>query len=223
MKMTIKAVAAGALLALQRRGCPCRRSVPHNTMRVGMYYVHYHSRADDISGPYVPNGLNFSVNDVETLYLAYVRRLSEHFDVEFAAGDPPLTKTEGRGPATLGSVPYNGQVISTASGSRRHCFSITSSWTSPMRGVRTSASASTTPISMIVDRLRPVTQSAVARPRFRCPCQWGPRHGGHELSPARPLESVSVLLDVRGQKQADRGHGRCNAHFGDQLSDRGHS
>ena len=33
---------------------------------------------------------------------------------ELAFGYPPLTKTEGRGPATLGSVPYNGQTISTA-------------------------------------------------------------------------------------------------------------
>jgi outer membrane protein len=43
-----------------------------------------------------------------------VRRISVHFDVELAAGYPPLTKTDGHGPATLGSVPYNGQVISTA-------------------------------------------------------------------------------------------------------------
>jgi outer membrane protein len=79
-----------------------------------MYYIQYHANADDLSGPYVPTGLNLSVNDVETLYLAYVRRLSEHFDLELAAGYPPLTKTEGRGPAQIGSVPYNGQVLVTA-------------------------------------------------------------------------------------------------------------
>jgi outer membrane protein len=113
MSTTIKAAAAGALLALAV--CVAHAdSVPENTIRIGVYYVHYHSSADDLSGPYVPTGLNLSVNDVETLYLAYVRRLSEHFDLELAAGWPPLTKTEGRGPATLGSVPYNGQVISTA-------------------------------------------------------------------------------------------------------------
>src|SRR6185312_13044770 len=85
-----------------------------NTVRLGMYFVHFEANADDITGPYVPPGLNVHVNNVETLYFAYVRTLSTHFNVEFAFGYPPLTKTEGRGPATLGSVPYNGQVISTA-------------------------------------------------------------------------------------------------------------
>jgi outer membrane protein len=89
-------------------------TAPDNTIRVGMYYIQYHSTADDVSGPYVPSGLNLHVQAVETLYLAYVRRLSEHFDLELAAGAPPTTKTEGRGPATIGSVPYNGQVIVTA-------------------------------------------------------------------------------------------------------------
>ena len=114
MSMTKKAAAASALLALSLSIAHADDGVPSNTVRVGLYYVHYHTSADDISGPYVPTGLNLSVNDVETLYLAYVRRLSEHFDLELAAGYPPVTKTEGRGPATLGSVPYNGQVISTA-------------------------------------------------------------------------------------------------------------
>ena len=63
--------------------------------------------------PYVPPGVNINVENVQTLYAAYVRRLSPHFDVELAAGLPPVTKTYGVGPATLGSVPYNG-VISTA-------------------------------------------------------------------------------------------------------------
>ena len=40
--------------------------------------------------------------------------MSAHFDVELAVGYPPLTKTVGKGPPTLGSVPYDGQVISTA-------------------------------------------------------------------------------------------------------------
>jgi outer membrane protein len=85
-----------------------------NQIRVGMYYIHYASNADDISGPYTPAGLNLRIDDLETLYLAYVRRLSTHFEAELAFGYPPLTKTVGRGPAELGSVPYNGQVISTA-------------------------------------------------------------------------------------------------------------
>jgi outer membrane protein len=54
------------------------------------------------------------LKNTSTLYLAYMRRLSTHFSVELAAGIPPLTKSTGKGPATLGSVPYNGQVITTA-------------------------------------------------------------------------------------------------------------
>ena len=74
----------------------------------------YHTNADDLSGPYVPGGVNLKAQNLETLYAAYVRRLSEHFVFELALGWPPLTKTVGQGPATLGSVPFNNQVISTA-------------------------------------------------------------------------------------------------------------
>jgi outer membrane protein len=86
----------------------------NNDARLGMYYVHYAVSAGDISGPYAPPGLNLRVEDLETLYFAYVRKLSTHFQVELAGGWPPLTRSVGRGPATLGSVPYNGQVLSTA-------------------------------------------------------------------------------------------------------------
>src|SRR5262249_38242843 len=54
------------------------------------------------------------LRDVITPYFAYVRRLNSHFGVELAVGWPPLTKTEGKGPAKVGSVPYNGQVVVTA-------------------------------------------------------------------------------------------------------------
>ncbi|HKT74033.1 MAG TPA: OmpW family outer membrane protein [Steroidobacteraceae bacterium] len=85
-----------------------------NSVRIGAYYVTYHTTADDISGPYVPPGVNLELQHTFTPYLAYVRRLDRHFSVELALGVPPLTKTRGKGPAALGSVPYNGQVISTA-------------------------------------------------------------------------------------------------------------
>ncbi len=85
-----------------------------NQFRLGFYYIHSAASADDLSGPFVPPGLNLRVDDMETLYAAYVRRLSTHFEVELAGGWPPLAKTVGRGPAYLGSVPYNNQVISTA-------------------------------------------------------------------------------------------------------------
>jgi outer membrane protein len=88
--------------------------VPSNSARIGLYSVFFHVSSNDLSGPYVPAGADIDAKNVETLYLAYVRRLSTHFDLELTAGYPPLQKTTGKGPATLGSVPYNGQIIATA-------------------------------------------------------------------------------------------------------------
>src|SRR5581483_1348509 len=88
--------------------------VASNSLRVGAYYVTYHVDAEDITGPFVPPGVNIDLKSVVTPYFAYVRRVTERFSLELAFGVPPLTKTVGKGPAELGSVPYNGQVISTA-------------------------------------------------------------------------------------------------------------
>jgi len=87
---------------------------PANSARIGLYSVFYHVSADDLSGPYVPAGTNIDAKNVETPYLAYVRSLTSHVDVELTLGYPPLQKTVGKGPATLGSVPYDGQTIATA-------------------------------------------------------------------------------------------------------------
>lgn len=89
-------------------------SVPANTIRAGMYFVHFQTSADNVSGPFTPAGVNLSVNNATTAYLAYVRRLDSHFSIELAGGVPPTTKTIGRGPATLGSIPFNGQEVATA-------------------------------------------------------------------------------------------------------------
>jgi outer membrane protein len=85
-----------------------------NTLRAGIYFVFYHVKADDLSGPFVPAGVNLDLKNTRTAYLAYLRRLTSHLDLELAFGVPPTTKTVGRGPATLGSVPYNGQTIATS-------------------------------------------------------------------------------------------------------------
>src|ERR1700761_3740117 len=86
-----------------------------NTIALGLYAVSLHTHADDISGPlYTPAGLNVRNPSIKTLYAAYMRRLSPHFDLELALGAPPLTKTVAKGPAVVGSVPYNGQEIDTA-------------------------------------------------------------------------------------------------------------
>ena len=88
-----------------------------NTIRLGEYFVHFDTHASDLSGTgvgSVPPGVNMSVNDVQTLYFAYVRRLSPKFDLELAFGNPPQTTMVGKGPAKLGSVPYAGQEVATS-------------------------------------------------------------------------------------------------------------
>jgi outer membrane protein len=84
-----------------------------NTFALGLYYVEFHTHADDISGPFTPSGLNIRNPSVETLYIGYMRRLSAHFDVELALGAPPVTHSVAKGPAYVGSVPYNGETIAT--------------------------------------------------------------------------------------------------------------
>jgi outer membrane protein len=88
--------------------------VQSNEIRVGAYIVMYDAKADDLTGPYVPPGVNVDVKNVTTPYFAYLRRLTPHLVAQLAAGVPPKTETVGKGPATLGSVPFNGQVVSTA-------------------------------------------------------------------------------------------------------------
>jgi outer membrane protein len=87
---------------------------PPNDVRLGLYSIFYHTSADPLMGPYVPAGVGLKADNLETLYAGYVRHLPANFAIELALGYPPLQKTKGEGPATLGSVPYNGQVISTA-------------------------------------------------------------------------------------------------------------
>jgi outer membrane protein len=105
------AVAAGALLGITAARAD---DALNNDLRLGSYTIFYHTRADDITGPYVPAGVNLKAENLETLYAAYVRRISPELDVELAMGWPPLAKIRGQGPAYLGSVPYNGVTISGA-------------------------------------------------------------------------------------------------------------
>jgi outer membrane protein len=84
-----------------------------NLVAIGLYQVSFHVHADDITGPYTPPGLNVRNPSINTLYLAYMRRLSPHFDTELTLGVPPMTRSVAKGPAEVGSVPYNGQTIAT--------------------------------------------------------------------------------------------------------------
>ena len=88
--------------------------VPANTLRAGLYQIFYHVKADDLSGAFVPPGVNLDLKDTRTAYFAYIRRLTPYLDLELAFGVPPETKTVGKGPATLGSVPYAGATIATS-------------------------------------------------------------------------------------------------------------
>jgi outer membrane protein len=99
--------------ALGLLACSATSAQEDNTLRVGMYAIFYHAASTDLSGPFVPTGVHADVGDVQTVYLAYIRRLSAHFDLEVAAGVPPKTDTIAKGPAKVGSVPLNGQVIGT--------------------------------------------------------------------------------------------------------------
>jgi outer membrane protein len=118
-KLTLKSLPA-ALVSVTAAASLCHSATAHadgvqsNTVRVGMYQIFYHVTADDLQGPFVPPGVNVDLKNTQTVYLAYIRRLNSFLDLEFAFGVPPKTKTIGKGPATLGSVPYNGQTIATS-------------------------------------------------------------------------------------------------------------
>jgi outer membrane protein len=107
---------AGAVARAQDVAVVRTDSAPLNSLRAGLYYLTFHVSATDVSGPFIPpgSGLNLDLKNVTTAYLAYVRTLSPHWSVELALGVPPVTTTIGRGPATVGSVPYNGQELLTA-------------------------------------------------------------------------------------------------------------
>jgi len=119
MKKMIPSTLPAALVALAA-GSFCAPTaaraddVPANSIRVGMYAIFYHVTSSGIQGQYIPPGVSLDLKDAQTPYFGYIRRLNSKFDVELAFGVPPNTKTIGRGPATVGSVPFNGQTIATA-------------------------------------------------------------------------------------------------------------
>ncbi|HTT11273.1 MAG TPA: OmpW family outer membrane protein [Burkholderiaceae bacterium] len=109
----MKPTLASLIVASACVACSAPVAAQDNTVRAGIYIIQYHVHADDLSGPFTPSGLNLDVKNVNTLYLAYIRRLSSSLDLELAAGWPPKTETVAKGPPTVGSVPYDGQVIAT--------------------------------------------------------------------------------------------------------------
>jgi len=114
LKLSAPPMLAAASVALFCASTALADDAPNNSLRLGSYSVFYHTSADDISGPYVPPGVNLQAENLTTLYAAYVRRLWSRFDVELALGYPPLAKIKGLGPTTVGSVPYNNVEVSSA-------------------------------------------------------------------------------------------------------------
>ena len=110
----MKPTFASFAFACAALACAAPAAAQDNTLRAGVYFISYNVKADDLSGPLTPSGLNVDLRDVNTVYLSYVRRLSSKFDFQLAAGIPPKTETVAKGPATVGSVPYSGQTIATA-------------------------------------------------------------------------------------------------------------
>ena len=107
----MKPLALSALSLLA--AAPVLAQEGNNSVRVGAYFVSYDAKAADLSGPYTPPGLNIKVDSLVTPYLAYLRNLSPHWTLELTAGVPPTAKTIAVGPATVGSVPFNGQTVAT--------------------------------------------------------------------------------------------------------------
>jgi outer membrane protein len=123
MKITHAALIAAALAAFACRpgiaaAAPADDDAEYNnSLRVGAEFVFYHTKSNDLTGPYLQsNGIeaNFKALDLQTVYLGYVRRIWSNFTVELALAYPPLSKVEGRGSPTVGSVPYAGQIVSSA-------------------------------------------------------------------------------------------------------------
>ena len=114
LKLSALPMVTAASAALFCAATALADDAPNNSLRLGSYSVFYHTSADNVSGPYVPPGVNLEAQNLTTLYAAYIRHVWSRFDAELALGYPPLQKTQGVGPAMVGSVPYNGVVVASA-------------------------------------------------------------------------------------------------------------
>ncbi|HYD79498.1 MAG TPA: OmpW family outer membrane protein [Paucimonas sp.] len=76
-----------------------------NAVRLGLANLTIHSRAPDLTsnGPaFLTPPASLTVDNAQTLFFGYVRRINEKLDVELAAGIPPAHKVYGTG----GLAPY---------------------------------------------------------------------------------------------------------------------
>jgi outer membrane protein len=83
-------------------------------VRLGAFFAHNETKANDLSGPFTPPGINIRVDDSSGVYGSLLRNLDTHWSLELAGGIPPKVKTFGKGPAQAGSIPFDGQEVATA-------------------------------------------------------------------------------------------------------------
>jgi hypothetical protein len=112
--------------------------VPSNTVAAGIYQIFYHVKADDLSGPFVPPGVNIDLKNTRTAYFGYFRRLTSYLDLELAFGVPPETKTVGKGRRPWDRFPTPARLSPPRNGPRRQLSSSTNSFPRAHRCVPTS-------------------------------------------------------------------------------------
>jgi outer membrane protein len=83
-------------------------------VRLGAFFAHNETKANDLSGPFTPPGINVRVDDSSGVYGSLLRNLDTHWTLELAGGVPPTVKSFGKGPAKAGSIPFDGQEVATA-------------------------------------------------------------------------------------------------------------
>ena len=113
-KFSALELAAAAVLTLLGEASASADDYP-NSVRLGSESVFYHTNADNISGPVCAAGGQHRLPESRDAVCGLRPiTLSRTFAVELALGYPPLAKVQGRGLPSVGSVPYNGQVVSSA-------------------------------------------------------------------------------------------------------------
>ncbi|NEX60664.1 OmpW/AlkL family protein [Noviherbaspirillum galbum] len=121
MKNTLHIAAAAAVIAgtVLSAASASAQSVPQNTLRLGVAHIGIHSKSDDFTtnGPafLTPQPAGITVDDANTLVIAYTRRLNANLDLDLILGIPPQHDVKGRGTlAPFGTVSKVKQASPTA-------------------------------------------------------------------------------------------------------------
>ncbi len=95
--MKLSHITLGAALGLAALAAQAQE----NTIKIGVAHLSIHSRADNLSsnGPafLTPQPAGLSVGDATTLLVSYIRKLDDHWDLDFEFGIPPTHNTFGVG------------------------------------------------------------------------------------------------------------------------------